>query len=102
MGDVVELMRSFQRMLKDLINCLNRDEVSAHVPPEGPQHAPAGTGSVHRELEKVKFPELLGATDDAATEAWLEKMVMCFALRDNTSNMKVHMEVFQLEGSALL
>jgi hypothetical protein len=27
---------------------------------------------------------------------------MCFALRDYTSNMKVHMAVFQLKGSALL
>jgi hypothetical protein len=29
-------------------------------------------------------------------------MVMCFALRDYTSNMKVCMVVFQLKGSALL
>jgi hypothetical protein len=29
-------------------------------------------------------------------------MVMCFALRDYTSNMKVRMEVFQLKGIALL
>jgi hypothetical protein len=29
-------------------------------------------------------------------------MAMCFALRDYTSNMKVHMAVFQLKGSALL
>jgi hypothetical protein len=38
---------------------------------------------------------------DLATEAWLENMAMCFALFDYTSNMKVHMEVFQLKGSAL-
>jgi hypothetical protein len=35
-------------------------------------------------------------------EAWLENMVMCFSLRDYTSNMKVCMVVFQLKGSALL
>jgi hypothetical protein len=29
-------------------------------------------------------------------------MAMCFALRDYTSNLKVHMAVFQLKGSALL
>jgi hypothetical protein len=29
-------------------------------------------------------------------------MAMCFALRDYTSNMKVHMAVFQLKGSTLL
>jgi hypothetical protein len=46
--------------------------------------------------------ELFGAPDDAATEAWLENMEMCFALRDYTSNMKVHMVVFHLKGSALL
>jgi hypothetical protein len=28
----------------------------------------------------------------------LENMAMCFALRDYTSNMKVRMAVFQLEG----
>jgi hypothetical protein len=49
-----------------------------------------GTGSIHRELEKVKFPEFFGAPDGAAAEAWLENMVMCFALREYTSNMKVH------------
>jgi hypothetical protein len=101
-GDVVGLMRSFQRMSEALINHLDRDEARVPVPPEGPQRAPAGTGSIHRELEKVKFPEFLGATDGAATEAWLENMVMCFALRDYTSNMKVCMVVFQLKGSALL
>jgi hypothetical protein len=29
-------------------------------------------------------------------------MAMCFALHDYTSNMKVHMVVFQLKGSTLL
>jgi hypothetical protein len=29
-------------------------------------------------------------------------VAMCFALRNYTSNVKVHMEVFQLKGSALL
>jgi hypothetical protein len=51
---------------------------------------------------RSSFPEFFGATDDAATEAWLENMAMCFSLRDYTSNMKVCMVVFQLKGSALL
>jgi hypothetical protein len=63
---------------------------------------PIGSSSIHRELEKVKFPEFWGAPDDLATEAWLENMAMCFTLRDYTSNMKVCMVVFQLKGSALL
>jgi hypothetical protein len=101
-GDVVGLMRSFQRMSEALINRLDRDEARVPVPNEGSQCAPAGSGSIHRELEKVKFPEFMGATDGSATEAWLENMAMCFALRDYTSNMKVCMVVFQLKGSALL
>jgi hypothetical protein len=46
------------------------------TPPEGPPRALVGTGSIHRELEKVKFPEFFGALDGAATEAWLENMAM--------------------------
>jgi hypothetical protein len=101
-GDVVGLMRSFQWMYKALISCLDRDEAGVSAPPEGPLHALVGIGSIHHELEKVKFPKFFGASDDASTEAWLENMAMCFALREYTSNMKVCMEVFQLKGSALL
>jgi hypothetical protein len=36
-GDVVGLMRSFQRMSEALINHLDRDEARVPVPPEGPQ-----------------------------------------------------------------
>jgi hypothetical protein len=99
---VVGLMRSFQRMSEALIIHLDRDKARAPTPPEGPPHSPVGTGSIHRELEKVKFIKLFGAPDDATAEAWLENMVMCFSLRDYTSNMKVHMAVFQLKGSTLL
>jgi hypothetical protein len=60
------------------------------LPNEGSQHPPVVSGSVHRELKKVKFPEFMGSTDGLAAEAWLENMAMCFALRDYTSNMKVH------------
>jgi hypothetical protein len=81
---------------------LDRDEARAPAPPEVTPRAPAVTGSIHRELEKVKFLEFFGAPDSAAAEAWLENMAMCFALRDYTSNMKVRMAVFQLKGSALL
>jgi hypothetical protein len=101
-GDVVGMMRSFQRMSEALISRLDRDEARASAPPEVLPRAPAVTGSIHRELEKVKFPEFFGAPDGAAAEAWLENMAMCFALRDYTSNMKVRMAVFQLKGSALL
>jgi hypothetical protein len=102
MGDVVELMRSFQCMSKALISCLDRDEARAPTPPEGPPCALVGTGSIHCELDKVKFSNFFGALDDATTEAWLENMVMCFALREYTSNTKFHLKVFQLRGSALL
>jgi hypothetical protein len=81
---------------------LDRNEARVSAPPEGPPHALVGTGSIHRELEKVKFPEFFGAPDGAVVKAWLENMVMCFALHDYTSNMKVRMAVFQLKGSSLL
>ena len=81
---------------------MDRDESRASSPPKGPPRTLVGTGSIHCKLEKVKFPELFGAPDGAATKAWLENMAMCFALRDYTSNMKVHMAVFQLKGRALL
>jgi hypothetical protein len=55
-----------------------------------------------RNEEVVKFSEFFGALDGVTTEAWLENMAMCFALHDYTSNMKVHMAVFQLKGTALL
>jgi hypothetical protein len=46
-GDVVGLIRSFHKILEALINQLDRDEVRAPVPLEGPQHAPIDTGNVH-------------------------------------------------------
>jgi hypothetical protein len=75
-GDVVGLMRFFQRIFEALINYLDRDATRASTPPEGPLCAPIGTGSIHHELDKVKFPEFFGAPDDAAAEAWLENMAM--------------------------
>jgi hypothetical protein len=101
MGDVMGMMRYFQRMYEALINRLDRDEGRKSMPNEGSQHPPVVSGSVHRELKKVKFSEFMGSTDGLAAEAWLENMAMCFALRDYTSNMKVFMAVFQLKGSAL-
>jgi hypothetical protein len=89
-------------MSEVLISRLDRDEAKVPTPTKVPPCAPVVTGSIHRELEKVKFPKFFGASDDASTEARLENMVMCFALRDYTSNMKVCMVVFQLKGSALL
>ena len=89
-------------MSEALISRLDRDGVRVPTPPEVMPRAPSVTGSIHREFEKVKFPEFFGALDRAAIEAWLENMAMCFALRNYTSNMKVRMAVFQLKGSALL
>jgi hypothetical protein len=95
------MMRSFQHMSEAMIIFLDRDEARTPTPAEVPPRTLAITGSIHRELEKVKFPEFFGAQDDAAAEAWLENMEMCFALCDYTSNMKVRMAVFQLKGSVL-
>jgi hypothetical protein len=44
----------------------------------------------------------MDATDGSSSEAWLENMEMCFAIHDYTSNIKLHMVVFQLKGRALL
>jgi hypothetical protein len=54
-GDVIGMMRSFQRMSKALISRLDRDEARAPAPHEVLPCAPTITGSIHRELEKVKF-----------------------------------------------
>ena len=61
MVDVLGMMRSFQRMSEALINILDRDEARAPTPAEVPPRALVVTGSIHRELEKVKFPEFFGA-----------------------------------------
>jgi hypothetical protein len=58
--------------------------------------------SGQRELEKVKFLKFGGSTDGELEEAWLENMAKFFALRDNTSNIKVCMGIFQLKGISLL
>ena len=79
-GDVVGMMRYFQWMSETLINHLDRDEARARTPAEVQLLAPVGTSSIHRELKKVKFPKFFGTPDDAATEAWLENMAMCFTL----------------------
>jgi hypothetical protein len=63
-GDVVGMMRSFQRMSEALINRLDRDEARAPTPAEVLLRAPADTGSIHRELEKVKFPEYAQEVQD--------------------------------------
>jgi hypothetical protein len=63
-------------MSEALISRLDRDEARAPAPPEVLPRAPAVTGSIHRELEKVKFPEFFGAPDGTAAEAWLENMAM--------------------------
>jgi hypothetical protein len=89
-------------MSEVMIIHLNRYEARALAPPEGPPCAPVDTGSIHCELEKVKFPEFFGSSDGATTQAWLDNMAIFFSIRNYTSNTKVYMEVFQLKGSALL
>jgi hypothetical protein len=89
-------------MSEALIIHLDRDESRASTLTEVPPYTPVGTGSIHYELKKIKFLEFFGALDDVAAKAWLENMGMCFALRDYTSNMKVHMVVFQMKERTLL
>jgi hypothetical protein len=60
-GNVIGMMRSFQHMSEALISRLDRDEARAWTPAEVPPRAPVVIGSIHRELEKVKFPEFFGA-----------------------------------------
>jgi hypothetical protein len=93
------MMRSFQRMYEAWINRFNRNEARALTPHKGLPCTSVSTGSIHRELEKVKFLKFFGASDGTTAEAWLENMVMCFSLSEYTSNMKVHLIVFQLKGS---
>jgi hypothetical protein len=68
-GIVIGMMRPFQRLSKALISRWDRDEARASAPPEVLLRTPTVAGNFHRELEKVKFPEFLGASDDAAAEA---------------------------------
>ena len=99
---MVGMMRYFQRMSEALISRLDRDEARVLAPVEVLSRPPVVTGRIHHELEKVKFLEFFGASNDATIEAWLENMEMFFSLHDYTSNMKVCMVVFQLKGSSLL
>jgi hypothetical protein len=88
-------------MFEALISRLDRDEARAPTPTEVPPRAPISTGSIYKEIEKVKFSEFFGAPDDTVAEGWLENMVMCLTLCDYTSNMKVCMAAFQLKWSTL-
>jgi hypothetical protein len=56
-GDVVGMMRSFQRISKGLIDYLDQVEARAFVPNEGSEHASTGSSNLHRELNKVNFLE---------------------------------------------
>jgi hypothetical protein len=63
-------------MSEALIKRLDIYEAKVSTPPKGPLHALVSTGSIHHELEKVKFLEFFGSPDDAAAKASLENMVM--------------------------
>jgi hypothetical protein len=75
-GDVMRMMGSFQRMSEALINFLDHDEGREYVANEGSQHPSVVSGSFHRELEKVQFPEFMGSLHGLAIEYWLENMAM--------------------------
>ena len=68
-GDVIGMMRSFQCMFEALIIRLDRDEARAPAPAEVPPRTPTVTGSIHCELEKVKFSKFFVASDGATVEA---------------------------------
>jgi hypothetical protein len=51
------MMRYFQWMLNELINHIDHDEGMGFSPNEGSQRTHVASGCVHRELEKVKFPD---------------------------------------------
>jgi hypothetical protein len=89
-------------MSEALISHLDRDLARVRAPLKGPPCTLVDIGSIHYELEKVKFPDFFGAPDDATVERLLENMDMCFALHDYTSNMKVCMAIFQLKESSLI
>jgi hypothetical protein len=63
-------MGSFQRISEALINRLDRDEGKASLPNEGSQHTQDGSSSMHKELEKVKFPEFMGSIDGLVAKEW--------------------------------
>jgi hypothetical protein len=93
MGDAMGMMRYFQSILEALTNHLDHDEGRYFVPIEASHHPPIVSGSVHRELEKVKFSEFWCSTDGLAAKYWLDNMEMCFSLRDYTSKLNFCMGV---------
>lgn len=93
-------MCSFQGMSNALIKRLERHEGRIFTHAKG-SHNPSND-HMHQTLEKVNFLEFWGSTDERATKAWFKNMIMCFDLRDYTSNLKVHVGVSQMKGSALL
>jgi hypothetical protein len=78
-------------------------------PPSGTSNPKASRDSrgefppedITRELQKIKLPEFVGGRTSECTEAWLEGMTRCFALRDYASNSKAKIAIFQLRDSAL-
>jgi hypothetical protein len=52
-------------------------------------------------LQKIKIPEFDGGHTSVRTEAWLEGMTRCFALRDYASNSKEKITIFQLRDNTL-
>jgi hypothetical protein len=70
------MMISFECMYEALIIHLDREKARVPASAEVPPCASVDIGSIHHELEKVKFLEFFSAPDGVAAEAWLENMVM--------------------------
>jgi hypothetical protein len=58
-GDVIGMMRSFQQHVRGSDQPLGQRRGQGVGTPEVLPRAPAVTGSVHHEFEKVTFPEFL-------------------------------------------
>jgi hypothetical protein len=101
-GDVVGIMRSFQRMSEALINLPDQDAQKEYVPNDGSQCAPLVVVVYKENSRRRSFLELVGAMDVSVVVAWLDNMAMCFTLHDYTYNMKVCMAIFQMKGSSLI
>jgi hypothetical protein len=56
-------------MLEALIKRLDQDEGRYSLPNVGSHCAPTFSDNIHRELEKVKFPEFMGAMDGSTVDA---------------------------------
>ena len=57
------------------------------------------TRDITRELQSIKPPKFSRSHASKQLETWLEAMIICFTLREYTSNLKANIEIFQLNDS---